>query len=215
MQAIKSVLKISGVLVAVIAINMVGTANAAASSPDFALTANITLAGEYTQNDVVFVQENLAFLQKYLPTWYQYVTDAGALTLTIDEEEGAVGRAATAKCCDAQGRGVITFGFHFGQSPDDAGQTSEAQRVAFIGTFVQEVTHILDQRAGRHAKTNFKSCVAAEKSGLEKQLQVKRDLAGANVSGEFLQALNRQTRTEASALVSRDLWQQYCGAFEK
>lgn len=142
-------------------------------------------------------------------------TEAKPLTFSIDLNEGAHGRAAIAKCCDAQGRGVITFGFQLGQSPDDAGQTVEAKQVAFIGTFVHEVTHIRDQRAGRFtSKTDYKSCVAAEKSGLEKQLQVKQALASIELVDAFQQALDQQIKTEVNALKSRDLWDHYCSMFE-
>ncbi len=184
----------------------------AAASAD--VLDNITFAGGYTQEDVAYLRTNLQLLQTRLPAWQQYVAQAGTIVFAIDLSEGAHGRAATAKCCDAQGRGVITFGFHLGQSPDDAGQTPEAKQVAFIGTFIHEVTHIRDQRSGRFAaKTDYKSCVAAEKSGLEKQLQVKREFAAANSDAAFAMALNQQISAEASALMSRGLWQQYCGAF--
>jgi hypothetical protein len=174
----------------------------------------ITFAGEYTDADVTYLRNSLQLLQTRLPAWRQYIAEAGPLVFAVDLNEGARGHAAMAKCCDAQARGVITFGFHLGQSPDDAGQTLEAQQVAFIGTFVHEVTHIRDQRSNRYpAKTDYKSCVAAEKSGLEQQLEVKRAFAAVNLGAAFAQAVNQQISAEASALMSRGLWQQYCGAF--
>lgn len=216
MQAIKFVSYVLFVIVAVLAQSSFMSSNAAASSPNSAnLPEGIAFNGAYTQSDVEYLQDTLAFLQTHLPTWYQYVVDAKPLVLNVDLGEGAHGRAAIAKCCDAQGRGVITFGFYLGQSPDDAGQTVEAKRVAFIGTLVHEVTHVRDQRAGRFTtKTDFKSCVAAEKSGLEKQLDVKRALASVKLSDGYVETLNRQIGAEEKAIRSRELWNQYCGVFE-
>ncbi|MBI5301137.1 MAG: hypothetical protein HY868_03295 [Chloroflexi bacterium] len=175
----------------------------------------ITLAGEYTDADVQQLSSSLQLLQKQLPVWSQYIEEAKPLVIAIDLNEGARGRAAIAKCCIAGGRGVITFGFHLGQSPDDAGQALAARQVTFIGTLVHEVTHIRDQRAGRFApKTDRQSCVAAEKSGLEKQVQVKRALAALNLGAAYQQVLDEQINSEATALRSRELWDMYCGMFD-
>lgn len=176
----------------------------------------ITLAGEFTDADAIFLRTNLELLRDQFPDWYQFVVDVRPLTIAIDSNEGARGHAAIAKCCDAQGCGVITFGFHFGQSPDDARQTIQAHQVSFIGTLVHEVTHVRDQRARQITlKTDFKSCIASEKPGLEKQLEVKRALVTGNLGVAFTQALKRQIGEEANALRSRELWDYYCGMFEK
>ncbi|MBI5651860.1 MAG: hypothetical protein HZC40_15700 [Chloroflexi bacterium] len=210
-QKIGTAIKIFGVVIGLFVFCVMPATTQAA--PDALNT--ITLAGEFSDADAIFLRTNLETLRDQFPTWYQYVIDAQPLTIAIDSSEGALGHAAIAKCCDAQGRGVITFGFHFGQSPDDAEQTIEAQRVAFIGTLVHEVTHIRDQRAGRFTtKTDYKSCVAIEKSGLEKQLEVKRALATGDLGAAFAHALNQQIGDEATALRSRELWQHYCGAFQ-
>ena len=175
----------------------------------------ITFAGEYTEADVTYLHSSLQLLENQLPGWLPYIESAKPLVLIVDLNEGAHGHAAIAKCCDAQGRGAITFGFHLGQSPDDAESVAEAKQAAFLGTLTHEVTHIRDQRAGRFtSKTDYKSCVAAERSGLEKQLEIKRALAAENPGEAFTQALNRQIASETSALKSRELWDSYCGAFE-
>ncbi|MGE5265199.1 MAG: hypothetical protein ACM3S0_17600 [Acidobacteriota bacterium] len=133
--------------------------------------------------------------------------------MVIDTFQSDQGRQATAVCCDANGSGTITFGHHLGHSVD--ADTPEAQQVMFVGTLIHEVTHVRDQREGRlAAKTDRKSCVAVEKPGLEKQLEVKRALAVAGLSDGYRQALEGQISAEASALKSRALRDLYCGAFE-
>ena len=175
----------------------------------------ITFAGEYTDADVTYLRNSLQLLQNQLPAWSQYIEEAKPLVLAIDLNEGEHGRLAVAQCCGAGGSGVLRFGFHFGQSVDDAEQTPEAKQAAFLGTLTHEVTHIRDQRAGRFTtKTDRKSCVAAEKSGLEKQLEVKHAMAAENLGDAFAQALGQQIASDTRALKSRELWDRYCGAFE-
>jgi len=213
MQAhkIRTELQIFGMAIALIVL-VAMPANVSAAEPTDVFTG-ISFEGTMTDADIAFLHDNLQLFRDQLPAWAQYIEQAKPLVLAIDLNEGAHGRAAIAKCCDSQGRGIITFGFHLGQSPDDADKTLEGKQVAFIGTFVHEVTHIRDQRAGRGSKTNFKSCVTVEKSGLEKQLEVKRALALTDLDEDFLQALDEQINAEATALKSRTLWDHYCGWF--
>jgi len=213
---IKTGLKIAVATIALAASLGMSHTKVSAASPASApnLLAGITLDSSLTDADVAYLQTNLQLVHDQLPDWWQYVEDAKPFNLTVNADEGAHGRVAIAKCCDTQGNGSITFGFHLGQSPDDAGQTLEARRVMFIGTFVHEATHVRDQRAGRFTtRIDFKSCVAAEKSGLEKQVEVKRALTTVSLDDAYAQALDQQISAEASALKSRDLWNQYCGAF--
>jgi hypothetical protein len=96
----------------------------------------------------------------------------------------------------------------------------EARRATFLGLLIHELTHVRDQRAGRYTKkTDRKSCVAAESSGLTRQLEVKRDLAtrlahDPSAESAFQSWLDQQVKTEAADLRSRELWDWYCGAFE-
>jgi hypothetical protein len=153
-QIVKAVLKIAVVGIVIVVGFSVSNASALASSD---LLTGITLAASLNDADVAYLQASLQLLREQSPEWTQYIEEATPLVIAVDLDEGAHGRAAIAKCCDAQGRGVITFGFRLGQSPDDAEQTSEGKRVAFIGTLIHEVTHIRDQRAGRHnTKTDYK-----------------------------------------------------------
>ncbi len=210
---IKTGLKIAVVTLTIAAALGVSNTTVLAASPD--LLTGITLDSSLSVADVAYLQTSLQFLHDRLPDWAQYIEEAKPFSLTVNVDEGAHGHAAIAKCCDPQGHGSIKFGFHFGQSPDDAGETPEARQVAFLGTLVHEVTHIRDQRAGRFTtKTDRKSCVAAEKSGLEKQLEVKRTMAAENLGDAFAQELGQQIADEAGALKSRELWDMYCGAFE-
>ncbi len=205
---------------------LVTTAHAPAfASPTTApdLLEGISFAGQFTNDDLAYLTESLQMLRDGQPDWWNYIAEATPLTLSIDLNEGTHGRAAIAKCCTSDGRGMITFGFHLGQmvdSTDPDSQTPEARRIAFLATLVHEVTHIRDQRAGKFlTKTDYKSCVAAEKSGLEKQLEVQQDLAlislGDNPTSAqiYKTRLAQQIRSESAALRSRDLWNQYCGAF--
>ena len=125
------------------------------------LPEGIMLAGAHTPSDVEYLQENLAFMQTHLPTWYQYVIGAQPFTLWIDVRLTA-GRAAEARCCDAQGRGTIKFG---------------------------------------------------SKSGLSKQLEVKRALAWVDLSA-YRTVLQAQIAEEDADLHSRVFWDYYCGMFE-
>lgn len=192
-----------------------------ANAPD--LLEGITFAGQFSDDDLAYLTESLQMLRDGQPAWWNYIAEAKPLTLSIDLNEGAHGRAAIAKCCLSDGRGMITFGFHLGQmmdSTDSDSQTPEARRIAFLATLVHEVTHIRDQRAGKFlTKTDYKSCVAAEKSGLEKQLEFQQDFALVSLgdtpaSAQIYQIrLAQQIRSESAALRSRGLWDQYCGTF--
>ena len=200
------------ILVAVMAPSHQPPAALAGSAPQ-----SIILGGTYTDADAAYLRDNLQFLSDQLPVWSQYVQDAGPLALVIDLEQGARGRAAIAKCCEADNRGVITFGHHLGtlaDSNDPADQAPEARRIRFLVTLIHEATHVRDQRLGKFlTKTNFKSCVDAERSGFEGQINFENDLL--NVTTGIMAAwLNHQIKTETAALRSRELWQQYCGAFE-
>lgn len=91
----------------------------------------------------------------------------------------------------------------------------ESRRVTFIGTLVHEVTHLRAQRSGRIAvKADFQSCIAAEKPGLERQLEVKRALFTGNMDAPYAEALAWQIAEETKAIKSRALWDFYCGAFQ-
>ena len=148
------------------------------------------------------------------PDWYDFVEQAKPFSISVDLAQGAIGREAISSCCDAQGRGTIVFGHPFSESLD--ADTTAAQQVLFIGTLVHECAHVSDARTGRLApKTDFKSCVAVEKSGLDSQLQVKRALAVANLGFEYQRALDEQVAQETTELGSRELWDFYCGAFNE
>lgn len=182
----------------------------------------IVFAGSFTDDDVTYLRDNLQFLHDQLPQWWEYIEDAKPLVFAIDLTEGAHGRAAIAKCC-LGGRGVITFGHHFGtlvDSDDPASQTPEARRLTFLVTLVHEVTHIRDQRAGRFLqKTDRKSCVATESSAFTKQLEFEQDLttiilSDSPASAQLYQTrLDQQIKSETAALKTREMWDQYCGAF--
>lgn len=212
-QIVNAILKIAVIGVVLVVGLSVSNINVVASSD---LLTGVTLDASLHDADVAYLQASLRLLREQSPEWMRYIEDAAPLVIAIDLNEGTHGRAAIAQCCDARGRGVITFGFRLGQSPDDADQTAEAKQVAFIGTIVHEVTHIRDQRAGRFtAKSDFKSCVAVEKSGLEKQLQVKQALASVDLGDSYQQALEQQINEELTVLRSRKLWDLYCGVFDK
>jgi len=188
-----------------------------------ALPEGIGFIGQLSQDDVTYFQNGLQLLHERLPEWYEYVMESRPFTLTFDPAMDGLGRAAVSACCDAQGYGLVTVGQHFGQLtiPDDPdSETVKARQVTFLGLIVHELTHVRDQRAGRFTtKTDRKSCVAAESSGLTKQLDVKRDLAAQLASDptsdqSLTRWLYRQVETEASDLHSRELWDLYCGAFE-
>ncbi|MBI3536835.1 MAG: hypothetical protein HY070_04660 [Chloroflexi bacterium] len=182
----------------------------------------IAFAGTYSDDDLAYLRESLQILNDKMPTWAQYIEEAKPLTLVVDLNEGAKGRAAIAKCCLGE-RGVITFGHHFGtltDSSDPASQTLEARRITFLATLAHEVTHIRDQRAGKFlTKTDYKSCVAAEKSGLDKQLEFQKDALNIELGDNATSAqtyrarFEQNVKAEAAALKSRDLWNQYCGVF--
>jgi hypothetical protein len=197
----------------------------AAQALDTATTLpdGIYLGDTMTQDDAAYLAASLEYLHTQLPQWWEYVMEARPFTLSFDPAMAANGRAAIASCCDEQGNGRVAFGYHPGQltlTDDPASETVEARRATFLGTLVHELTHVRDQREGRFtAKTDRKSCVAAESSGLTKQLEVKRDLADKLASdptadAAFRSWLDQQVKTEATDLRSRELWDWYCGAFE-
>lgn len=212
---IKSAVKLAFVIVAIIAGFYITRQCVSASAPVNVsdLLTRITLHPSLLPEDVTYLETTLQMLHDQLPEWSQYVEDAKPFTLIVDTHQGDQGREAIAVCCDGNGSGTITFGHHLGHSVD--ADTAEAQRVTFVGTLIHEITHIRDQRAGRGSKTNFKSCVVVEKPGLEMQLQVKQALGSVNLGDNYRQALEQQIKSEAGALKSRELWDLYCGAFEK
>lgn len=177
----------------------------------------IALAGDYTDADTRYLRQNLETLREELPLWSQYIEDAKPLTLVMDLIEGAHGRAAVAKCCVLGNRGVITFGAHFGtltDSDDAADQTPDARRIRFLVTLVHEVTHVRDQRAGKFVtKTDFKSCVDAEKSAFAQQINFEDDLLTVT-DGGVKPWLALQVESEIAALKTKGMWQQYCGTFD-
>ncbi len=185
---------------------------------------DITFAGMYTDDDAAYLHKSLQLLYDKMPTWAQYVEEAKPLVIAVDLTEGTHGRAAIAKCCLAGNRGQITFGHHLGtliDTTDPDSQSAEARRITFLATLAHEATHVRDQRAGRFTrKTDWKTCVAGEKSGLEKQLQFQQDaltveLGDTPASSQVYRArLKQNVMAEAAALSSPHLWDQYCGAFE-
>ncbi len=201
-------------------------AASAESSPEPApaLPEGISLTEQLTEDDAAYLQESLQLLHDQLPEWWQYVMDTRPLVFSFDEELAAHQRAAVAECCDAQGRGVVKFGYHFGQltmSDDPDEKALEARRVTFLGLLIHELTHIRDLRTGRFTvKTDRQTCVASESSGLTMQLQFKRDLATIVLTDDPATAetlglwLNRQIKAEASDLRSRAFWDWYCGGFD-
>jgi hypothetical protein len=185
----------------------------------------ITFGETLTAADVTYLRESLQLLRDKMPAWAQCVEEAKPLVLAIDLDEGTHGHAAVAKCCFAESRGLITFGHHFGtlaDSSDPDSQSPEARRITFLATFAHEITHIRDQRAAKFlTKTNRKDCIAAEKSGLGKQLEFQQDgltleLGHDAASTQMYHArLAQNVQAETAALRSRDSWDLYCGAFEK
>jgi len=195
----------------------------AAQVAEPALPDGITLAGQMTQGDAAYLLDNLQHLDDQLPQWWQYVMDTRPFTLSFDDTLAEDGRAAITECCDAQGNGLVTFGYHLGQltnSEDPGSEAVEARRATFLGLLIHELTHVRDLRAERFpAKTNRKSCIAAERSGLSKQLEVKQDLADKLASDPtadpaFRAWLDQQIKTEAADLRSRKFWDFYCGGFD-
>ncbi len=212
---VKSGFKIAMIIVAIFVGFGATPANVSAASPVYPpnLLEGITLDQSLSPEDIAYLENTLQLLREQLPEWAHYVEESKPFALVVNTREGDIGREAVAHCCDAQGRGTITFGHPLGHSMDTP--TPEGQQVVFIGTLIHELAHVRDQRAGRAGKTNFKSCVAVERSGLEKQLEVKRDWAAKMGGVGYRQVLGVQIESEASALRSRELWDLYCGAFEK
>jgi hypothetical protein len=222
-KSVLAILLVVGELVAQLVFAPTNALAAQAAEPALALPAGITLTGQMTQDDAAYLLDSLQYLRDQLPQWWQDAMDARPFTLTLDATMTDKGRVAIAECCDAQGYGLVKFGYHFGKftvSNDPDSQTVEARRVTFLGILIHELTHVRDQREGRFtAKTDRKSCIAAESSGLTQQLQVKRDLAtrladDPSADSVFQSWLDQQVRTETSDLRSRELWDLYCGAFE-
>lgn len=201
----------------VMLLSAVSGTNVTAAEPD--LLAGITFEGAVNDADVAYLRDSLQMLRDQLPSWWQHVVDAKPFILSLDLAEGARGRAAIAKCCDARGYGSITFGHHFGAlaASDDAGsQSVEARRITFLGLLIHEITHVRDQRAGRFAaRTDRKTCVAEESSGLSKQLEFKQDAAAVTLftspSAGFQPWLGKQIQDETNDLRDRAFWDLYCG----
>lgn len=210
-KAFKTEIKIAVAAIALLVGFGAAQANAFAA-PD--VLQGIALDVSLSAQDTAYLETSLQILYSNAPDWYDFVEQAKPFRVSVDAAQGALGRAAIATCCDAQGFGTIVLGYHPGESPD--ADTPEAQMVLFIGTFVHEVTHVSDIRTGRYApKTDFQSCVAVEKSGLYSQLQVKRALADADLGSAYRGALDEQVAQEGAAIGSRALWDFYCGAFEE
>ena len=173
----------------------------------------ITLDASLSPQDIVYLESSLNLLYTQAPDWFLYIEQAKPFTLIVDLHQGELGREAITSCCDLQERGTIVFGHPLGYSFD--AKSPEAQQVMFIGTLVHEITHLREQRTGQiSAKVDFKSCVAAEKPGLEKQYEVKRALYAGNMGANYKQAIEQQIAQETAELKSRALWDFYCGAFE-
>lgn len=204
----------AGIKIAVVIITIwIGFVTAQANTfaaPD--VLQGIALDPSLSAQDIAYLETSLEILYFNAPDWYDFVEQAKPFRVSVDAAQGALGRAAIANCCDADGYGTIVLGYHLGESPD--ADTSQARQVMYIGTFVHECAHVSDMRTGRLApKTDFKSCVAVEKSGLDSQLQVKRALAAANLGFEYQRALDEQVAQETTELGARALWDFYCGAF--
>lgn len=115
---------------------------------------------------------------------------------------------------------MITFGYPFDQltlSSHSADQTDAERRIAFLAILIHEATHVRDQKAGRFgARTKYKPCVDAERSGLSKQLQFERDLLADPPSDntvemeEYRVWLESLVSTETKALGARETWLAYC-----
>jgi hypothetical protein len=175
------------------------------NAPD--LLEGIDLTGSFTNEDVAYLQEGLQFLRDYVPQWYVYIAEAEPLLLSVDLSEGERGLAATSKCCDERGYGLITFGAHFRDSSNDSeGQTVRTRQIAFLSTLIHEVTHIRDGRAGHiPTKIDFVTCVKSERSAFTQEVEFKRAFVSATPSIPVLNnldhfALEKQISVEASAL---------------
>ena len=183
------------------------SAAAVAQVNDPDLLEGIGFTGSFTNEDVADLQAGLQFLHDYVPKYYGYIAEAKPLLLSVDLSEGERGLAATSKCCDERGFGLITFGDHFGDSSTDSeGQTVQTRQIAFLSTLIHEVTHIRDGRAGRiPAKINFAACVTSERAAFTQEVEFKRALVSATPSIPVLNNLDRvilekQISAEASAL---------------
>ena len=217
-------LKVKSVLtVLLVVMELVIVSADALAAPALALPDGMSLGAQLTQDDLAYLQDSLQYLRDQLPDWWQYVAEAMPVTLALDSSLDANGRAAVADCCDEHGNGLITVGQHFEQldiSYRPSNQTVKAKRVIFLGLIIHEVTHVRDQREGRFAaKTDRKSCIAVESSGLTQELRFKRDLAASladdpTADPAFKAWLDEKIKYEASDLRSRELWDLYCGAFE-
>lgn len=192
--------------------------SSAASAAD--MLDGIVLGSGVTDADAAFLQENLDTLFVQLPVWWVYIQDAKPFTLAVDVSAGAQGRAAYTRCCQ-EGMAVITFGFHFDQlalTTDAANSSMSSRRMAFLAFFVHEVTHVRDQKAGQFSgRTDYNTCVAAERSALTVQLQFERDfmqmLQSDSMLGvqDFSMGFQDVISDETKALGSRETWYAYCG----
>ena len=216
-----SKLKTVGVWITLVALAVLSSgcgspAFAQVGSPD--LLAGMTFTGSITDEDVAYLRDSLRWLDTWLPEWYDYIMQARPLTLSVDLVVGEQGRLAKTKCCDEQGRGVITFGLHLKQlaasdDPDD--QTPESRQIAFLSTLVHEATHMSDRRAGRISQTiDVPMCIAGEGAAFAQELAFKRALVAAmshhsDWGSAWQRAAEKQIQAEAGALNGEAL-KLYC-----
>lgn len=194
--------------------------NAPSAAPAADVFEGITLSSGVTDADAAFLGENLEFLRDHMPAWWMYLESAKPLSISVDLNAGAQGRAAFTRCCE-ENVGVIVFGFHFDQmtlAGNPSASSLTARRVAFLAILVHEATHVQDYRAGRFTvRTDYTACVEVERAGLSKQLQFERavlslapgdDTIGVQgFGGEIENSIFVETR----ALGSRETWLTYCG----
>jgi hypothetical protein len=186
----------------------------------YAVLDGILLTSNVSDADAAYLVENLEFLRDHLPAWWLYLQDAEPLALSVDLNTGAQGRAAYTRCCDGN-LAFIVFGFHFDQFSLEGGPANPspaARRVAFLALLIHEATHVKDQKTGHvMPRADYKSCVAAEHSGLESQLEFKRDVLNISPSDDTIgiqecaTEIGNTISMETQALGSRGTWLAYCG----
>ena len=183
-----------------------------------ALPDGISIAGQITDQDIVFLQDMLQLLRNDLPEWYTYVVEAKPFVLSIGLTENKEGVAADATCCDDQGNSKITFDDHLGlltASASSEDQTMQARQVLFLSTLIHEVTHLRDHRAGRIPKPiNAVACISAEEAAYTKEFEFKRAVISATFANcpfgaDYRAAAQRQFDAEESQF-NRQFWKFYC-----
>lgn len=197
-----------------------GAAAPQAYAPD--LLTGITLDGSFDDADTAYLKASLQLLYTRLPAWYDYLEQAKPLVLSVDATRSAAGIVAFAECCDAQGAGAITFGYHFGTfavSNEPDAQSMQAREIAFLGYFVHEATHVRDQRAGRLPKKMDPTvCISGEKAALEQVLNFKRAVVAVRIADNpavdqvYRLTAQAQVNAEAGNLNDERYWDRYCGA---